>query len=61
MDKKKKENTATVAVTGIAFQQALEMRQKAELKNKQVYGIATIVKEAIAEKYKRELGDEADK
>ena len=60
MDKNVKQNRVSIAIEGKAFDQALVLKQKRELECKQVVGIATVVREALAEMYEREFGEEAE-
>lgn len=61
MEKNVKQNRVSIAVEGEAFDQALVLKQKRELECKQIVGIATIVREALAEMYEREFGEKAKK
>ena len=55
----KKEGKITVDIKGDVLMQAIELRQKRELKEGTVISVSEIVRESIQEKYDREIGNEA--
>ena len=57
--KGKKEKKITVNLGGEVLMQAIKIRQKRELEEETRLSVTEIVRDAIREKYEREIGKEA--
>ena len=58
-DEKATASRISVDIKGETFEYALALRQKREQKEKKIVGISEIVRDAVKEKYDREIGKEA--
>ena len=58
-DEKATESRISVDIKGDTFEYALALRQKREREEKKIVGISEIVRDAVKEKYDREIGKEA--
>ena len=58
-DEKTTDSRISVDIKGDTFEYALALRQKREREEKKIVGISEIVRDAVKEKYDREIGKEA--
>ena len=56
-DEKATDSRISVDIKGATFEYALALRQKREQKEKKIVGISEIVRDAVKEKYDREIKD----